>query len=384
MLYRPESHETLTDDPWDQERIRAAVRRLVADADVTYRPETLWPAHEADVWQSEPPLTTLYAGAAGMLWALAELRRRGHAETAIDLREAAARVVERMRERPDMSDPPHGRASLWLGAAGILVVAWRLDPADELANELHAHVLGNTDNEVNELMWGAPGTMLAAHAMHEWTGEEQWRDAWRESADELIRRWDPDGLWTQPLYGRTARFLGPAHGFAGNVLALRQGGGLTPELDELARATAARTAVVEGELANWPPLETSGLVGPDGDIRVQWCHGAPGIVVSLADLLDEELAVAGAELVWRAGPLAKGAGLCHGTAGNGYTFLELLRRTGDERWLDRARRFAVHALEQAEAAPGRYTLWTGGIGAALFAADCIDVRHGVPTVDTWD
>ena len=35
-----------------------------------------------------------------------------------------------------------------------------------------------------------------------------------------------------------------------------------------------------------------------------------------------------------AGPLRKGAGLCHGTAGNGCAFLALHARTGDERWLD--------------------------------------------------
>jgi hypothetical protein len=28
-----------------------------------------------------------------------------------------------------------------------------------------------------------------------------------------------------------------------------------------------------------------------------------------------------AVVTWRAGPLTKGAGLCHGTGGNGYAFL---------------------------------------------------------------
>jgi hypothetical protein len=31
------------------------------------------------------------------------------------------------------------------------------------------------------------------------------------------------------------------------------------------------------------------LPGPDGQIRVQWCAGAPGIVIGAADYLDEEL-----------------------------------------------------------------------------------------------
>ncbi len=121
----------------------------------------------------------------------------------------------------------------------------------------------------------------------------------------------------------------------------------------------------------------------DGEIRMQWCHGAPGIVATIGHLLDEELAVAGGELTWRAGPLKKGAGLCHGTAGNGYAFLALLARTGDERWLARARAFAMHAAAQMERSRsedgrGRYTLWTGDLGVALYLADCIDGRGALP------
>jgi hypothetical protein len=44
----------------------------------------------------------------------------------------------------------------------------------------------------------------------------------------------------------------------------------------------------------------------------------------------------------------------------------------------------VHALAQVESAPPRYSLWTGGIGAALLAAHCIDARTAFPTIDTWD
>ena len=121
----------------------------------------------------------------------------------------------------------------------------------------------------------------------------------------------------------------------------------------------------------------------NGTIRVQWCHGAPGIITSLGSILDEELAVAGDELTWRAGPVAKGASLCHGTAGNGYAFLTLFERTGNERWLERARRFASHALAQvgqarAHHGKGRYSLWTGDVGTALFVADCIDGGGTLP------
>ena len=176
--------------------------------------------------------------------------------------------------------------------------------------------------------------------------------------------------------GTADRILGAAHGFAGCALALGD--------DATVSETLQRFAVEEDGLVNWPPVAGARLDdNGDGQIRTQWCHGAPGIVATLAPILDEELAVAGGELAWRAGPLRKGASLCHGTAGNGYAFLALLERTGDERWLDRARTFAMHAAGQVERnrsdyGRGWYTLWTGDLGTALYLADCIDGRGGLP------
>jgi hypothetical protein len=244
-------------------------------------------------------------------------------------------------------------------------------------------VRANVDNEAEEVMWGTPGTLIAARAMLAWTGDERWRDAWNESADALWARRNAEGLWTQRLYGQELRSLTPPHGLVGNVQAL------LPLLDEtrrvaLTRASAAllaRTAVVEDGLANWPPRDRPELAGPDGQIRVQWCAGAPGIVIAAAEYLDEELLLAGGELTWQAGPpiMGKGPGICHGTAGNGYAFLKVFERTGDERWLDRARRFAVHALGQVERrGQGRYSLWTGDVGVALYASDCLEARGRYP------
>ena len=66
--------------------------------------------------------------------------------------------------------------------------------------------------------------------------------------------------------------------------------------------------------------------------------------------------------------------------GNGYALLKTYVVTGDEVWLERARRFAVHALEQVQ---GRYTLFTGDIGAALFARSCLRGDARFPTMDVW-
>ena len=215
---------------------------------------------------------------------------------------------------------------------------------------------------------GQSGTMLVAR-------ELGFDDLWQASAERLQADRDPEsGVWTQHLYARVEKLLGAAHGFAGCVLALGDVDG--------AGETARRYAVVEDGLANWPPVAGGPLV-ENGTVRLQWCHGAPGMITSLGEQLDEDLALAGAELTWRAGPLAKGASLCHGTAGNGYVFLTLFERTGDQLWLERARSFAVHAIAQVERARaehgrGRHSLWTGDLGTALYLADCVDGAGRLP------
>ena len=45
-------------------------------------------------------MKNLYVGAAGVLWALDELRRRGHAETRLDLGELALRNSSSIRAGP--------------------------------------------------------------------------------------------------------------------------------------------------------------------------------------------------------------------------------------------------------------------------------------------
>jgi lantibiotic modifying enzyme len=390
LLYRPEAFEPLTDEAWAERRVSSAIRAIVADADDALRgPRLLWKADEWDRWHGTSPMKNLYVGAAGVLWALEELRRREHAETRLDLAGLARRTLELFRARPDymkgMKLPAPRDSSLFNGETGILLVAWRLAPSDELADDLYERVRANVDNEAEEVMWGTPGTLIAAQAMLGWTGEGRWRDAWHESAEALWARRDGEGFWTQRLYGQEVRSLTPPHGLVGNVQAL------LPLLDEERRgqlkrrtnAILARTAVVEDGLANWPPRERPELPGPDGQIRVQWCAGAPGIVIGAAEYLNEELLLAGAELAWQAGPpgMEKGPGICHGTAGNGYAFLKVFERTGDERWLDRARRFAMHALGQVERRPGRYSLWTGDVGVALFAADCLEGRSRYPILE---
>ena len=382
-LFDPAVHEPPTDEAWDEVRVRAAIRVIVDDAEHTFADG--WPTHPAD---SDGPsddarrFRTIYLGGAGVVQALDALRRRGLAE----LRRDYIPYLEQIYD-PDFPDADHER-SLWMGETGIRLVLQRLAPSAQNADRLAALIRANLRDERCELMWGSPGTMLAANALHELSGESRWLALWQESAEWLRGQWDPEtDLWTQRLYGREDQIVGPAHGFAGCVLALAPHA--DDEVHRRAAAAVRRYAVEQDGLANWTPATShDGLRNSRGQIRVQWCHGAPGMVASLAGIAPgddehERLLLAGGELTWHAGPLAKGAHLCHGTAGNGYAFLALFARTGDELWLERARAFAMHAAAQVDRSReqfgrGHYTLWTGDPGTALYLADCLDGSLNVP------
>jgi lantibiotic modifying enzyme len=386
MLYEPTRFAALIDEPWVPARVEDAIAAIVADADTAFDATALWPAH-AWVARGKPlPLAGLYVGAAGVIWALDELRKRGHAESSRDLAAAVVRAVGLERATPDFSEDEHYRpGALISGETGALLVAFRVTSDPALADDVHALVRDNVDNPTDDISWGAPGTLLAALAMGEWTGERRWDEAARESATALRERRGGDGLWRQD---DDYRGLSTLHGVAGNTLALLRFESNDAVAGESA-AVLSRHAFREDGLANWPGTPRPQLARPrDGRIVLQWCTGAPGVVAGAWDYLDEDLLLAGAELLWRAGAHQdeKGHGICHGTAGNGFALLKAFARTGDELWLERARRFAVHALAQAEriaTASGRrrYSLFTGDVGTALFAAACLDGDTRFPIID---
>jgi lanthionine synthetase-like protein len=384
MLFDPDVHERLIEDTWDPDRVRAAIREIAEDAEGSF--DDGWSTHPRDVDQEDDKtrrFRTVYLGGAGVVQALDSLQRRG----LVELRRDYVSYLERTYE-PDFPDDDSER-SLWMGETGIRLVLHRLSPSKENADRLAELIAANAKDERRELMWGSPGTMLAAAAMHELTGEARWLELWRESAAWLLDEWDLEtGLWTQHLYGRVDQSIGPAHGFAGCVLALARDA--DDEVHRRVAETTARYAIEEDGLANWLPSTSMQTLRSNRDrsIRTQWCHGSPGVVTSLARCAPDDdehgrLLRAGGELTWRAGPLAKGANLCHGTAGNGYAFLALFERTEDELWLERARAFAIHSAAQVararkEFGRGWYSLWTGDPGTALYLADCLAGGGTVP------
>lgn len=154
MLYAPELHEPLTDRAWDEVWVRDAIARIVADAVNAYDPDTFWPVNESDGEDLPLPLTDVYSGASGVVWALDQLG------AALDVRAAGARALERYCDLPDVLAslplPEQRNSSLLAGKTGVVFVAWRVDADETCAERLLELVRANVGNKANELLWGVP------------------------------------------------------------------------------------------------------------------------------------------------------------------------------------------------------------------------------------
>jgi hypothetical protein len=401
MLYDPARHAPLRRIPWNEGAARSAIERIVADAESRFTEDRYWPSHPLDGDRDgakERVETPLYHGACGVIWALHYLQAAG----AVALSRSYAAEFDRLlaRNRAWLGESAQrNRASFMDGDTPIRMMAFGDAPREDLEQALDALIAGNLDHPARELMWGSPGTLLAASFLHERTGKERWADLFRLTADKLWQQleWSPEhrcSYWTQDFAGRRFTHLGAVHGFVAAAAPLIRGRHLLdPEAwDAWERCivnTVRRTADRLGPHVNWRPelLATSYAQKK----LLQICHGAPGFVVCLAGLpgaaLDDLLLAAG-ELIWSAGPLAKGSNLCHGTGGNGYAFLKLHQRTKDPLWLERARSFAMHGIAQTQEdaqryGQSRYSLWTGDPGFAIYLWDCLRAGASFPTLDVF-
>jgi hypothetical protein len=391
----PARHVPLRPIAWDATEAAAAIEEIAADAIAHFHRQRFWPAHPQDGGAADGN-ASLYLGATGVIWALDYLARTGATKARYDFRPILPVLLAAVREQfPTYKYGSHG--SLHFGDMGTALVAMRLNPALAYADVVYERAEAQAEQPIRELMWGLPGAMLACTAMGEIARETRWQSLYAAQAARLLGdlvETERGPLWTQDLYGMLQQWLGPVHGYAGNMVPLLRGWSWLTEAQraQIADAvprTLAGTACRSELGATWPAR-----VAHEGPPDLcQHCHGAPGMVTTFADAPFsspqlEALLIEGGNLAWAAGPLAKGSNLCHGTGGNGYAFLKLYRRTGDGVWLERSRAFAMTAIAQAresraQLGRGRYTLWTGDVGLACYLWDCLCGEPRFPTVDVF-
>ncbi len=401
MLFDTARHELLTKRLWDKDIVQTEIASIIDDIEQSLLPIACWPTHplDAESYPSTGPKWAAYAGAAGTIHALQILNRYGYKVS--DLSDLLSTIHSSFLQSPDVSVEP----GLQIGEMGILMPAFLAKPENqEISERLLRCMEEIIDLPLYEITSGQSGMMHAALALYRKTGESCWKNLYVKGAKSLMDNWKQDTeteewLWQSQVFGPTRHYYGACHGITGNVNIFLQGSDLLSEdstevIIDRTISTLNLSAKKEANLANWivctkPNIEK---------LLVQWCHGAAGIVTAMARTpksdspnskqLDELLVKAG-ELVWQAGPLVKGSNICHGTSGNGYAFLYLYQRWGDSVWLDRARKFAMHAIEQCQQGrlhygQGRYTLWTGDAGLSIYLHHCLYPENAaIPGLDLF-
>ncbi len=359
MLYEPEAFDSLTDRVWDEGWVRSEIERIVADADSAYDPEELWPAEEWDSWQTPTPLKALYVGAAGVVWALAALERRGQAQSRLDLSQVARRVHEAWRAEPDYM-------------RGI-----------ELPSPARAGFLCRRGGHPHRRLAAGTGRRARGHALragHRERRERRQRDhvglAGHDAGRARDARVDGRRAVGERVAGERRRAPAAARGRrALDDPPLRRD--VSRPRTALTASSATSSRCASGSRTQrerrwngtrrqrWHARPLSRTGSPTG---VRHCSGVRELLGSSSRRPTTWTRSCCLRLQSSSGRRDRTAtrrAMASATArpGNGYALLKTFERTGDERWLQRARRFAVHALEQAErlAANARAT--------ALFAVD---------------
>ncbi|KEH38770.1 lanC-like protein GCR2 [Medicago truncatula] len=236
-----------------------------------------------------------------------------------------------------------------------------------------------------ELLYGRTGYLWACSFLNKHVGKDTIPTTYmRPIVDEVIttgRKLAHKGRCPLMYEWHGKKYWGAAHGLAGimNVLMDME---LKPDEVEDIKGTLRYMIKNRFSSGNYPSSE-----GSESDRLVHWCHGAPGVTLTLVKAAevfgDREFLQAAedaGEVVWKRG-LLKRVGICHGISGNTYVFLSLYRLTGNKEYLYRAKGFSCFLLDRAQELIGQgkmhggdrpYSLFEGLGGMTYTFVDMID------------
>ncbi len=188
MLFDPSRHEPISKIEWDEAAVRKAISQIVTDTESCFTSDRYWPSHPNDRGESDPVdelFTPLYFGALGVIWSLNYLQDIG----AVRLERSYLAYLEPLQQlnrdwlSPDISTES---GSYLMGDTPFLLINCGKDTATSDDFDALAELIEkNIEHPARELMWGSPGTLLAALVMHRHTGHERWAELFRKTAQKL-------------------------------------------------------------------------------------------------------------------------------------------------------------------------------------------------------
>jgi eukaryotic-like serine/threonine-protein kinase len=279
-----------------------------------------------------------------------------------------------------------GRAGLFHSAAGLHCVRGLIANANANQGELTRAVSdfaasSKSRSDKWDLTLGRAGVLLGSTLLFE--SARQPHAAVRKYGDRLssalTRELAAAGSVTT---SQRITALGIAHGWAGGLYALLRWASATH------RAPAAWVMEQLEELASCAQISGRGAVWPrfraqtDPSLEGTWCNGGTGLVflwlLAAESCADDRFIRLAEDAGWSVAdrPFDRAVDLCCGSAGRAYAFLALYRRTGDSVWLNRAKRFAAHAVSESDPdAPTAHRLYKGALGVALLINELEDPRR---------
>src|SRR6516225_435133 len=95
-MIEPSRHVAFRSDPWDQGVALEAIDEIVADALEQFGADQFWPGHPLDGGEMDGH-SSIYFGAAGVIWALEHLKRVGATKAKFDFRPYLLQLLERTK-----------------------------------------------------------------------------------------------------------------------------------------------------------------------------------------------------------------------------------------------------------------------------------------------
>ncbi|PWA87293.1 G protein coupled receptor [Artemisia annua] len=325
---------------------------------------------------------TLYTGALGTAFLVFKAYQVTHDKKDLDL-------CQEILKACDSASLGSSRVTFLCGQAGISAlgaVVAKQSNDDSLCDEYLTifRKIKLPKDLPNELLYGRAGYLWACLFINKNLGENTISSThMRTIKDEIIKAGRKLATRECPLmyewHGK--RYWGAAHGLVGIMNVLMD---MVLTEDEMEDVKGTLLYMIKNRFpsGNYPSSEES-----ESDRLVHWCHGAPGVALTLAKAAKvfggeefHKAAVEAGEVVWKRG-LLKRVGICHGISGNTYVFLALYRLTGDAKFLYRAKAFASFLHERGpmllsegkmHGGDNPFSLFEGVGGMAYLFLDMID------------
>ncbi|KAL7102259.1 hypothetical protein ACP275_08G108500 [Erythranthe tilingii] len=291
---------------------------------------------------------TLYSGTLGTAFLLFKFYQVTHNKNDLTLSSEIVKACD--------SASVHSRdVSFMCGRAGVCSIGAVV--AKHMGDDKLVHYYLNqfkkirlSEDHPDELLYGRAGYLWACLFLNKHFGSEtipstsmsavvkeiikKGRKLGKKEGSPLMYEWHGERYW------------GAAHGLAGIMHVLMECRLTSDEIEDV-KGTLKYMIKNRFPSGNYPASEED----KTRDALVHWCHGAPGIALTLTKAAmvfgDKEFlegAMGAAEVVWNRG-LLKRIGMCHGISGNAYVFLSLYRLTGVVEYLYRAKAFASFLLD---------------------------------------